>query len=113
MDFQECLLLEKVIPKSLIGYLFYLCIIALLKSLYLCVSVACLSRNLRFFICAICVICGFKLFPCKSFAMGDASKVAFVQLQYDGGNWNPRPNAGKRLMWNLLNAPALRRVLRL
>ncbi|HHT9114670.1 MAG TPA: DUF4159 domain-containing protein [Candidatus Wunengus sp. YC65] len=59
-------------------------------------------RNLRFFICVICVICGFKLFPCKTFAMGDASKVAFVQLQYNGGNWNPRPNAGKRLMWELI-----------
>ena len=61
-----------------------------------------IHRNLRFFICVICVICGFKLFPCKTFAMGDASKVAFVQLQYDGGNWNPRPNAGKRLMWELI-----------
>ena len=61
-----------------------------------------IHRNLRFFICVICVICGFKLFPCKSFAMGDVSKFAFVQLQYNGGNWNPRPNAGKRLMWELI-----------
>src|SRR5574337_446625 len=59
-------------------------------------------RNHRFFICVICVICGFKLFPCKSFAMEEASKFAFVQVQYDGGNWNPRPNAGKRLMWELI-----------
>ncbi len=59
-------------------------------------------KNLRFLICVSCVICGFKFFPCKSFAMGGASKFAFVQLQYDGGNWNPRPNAGKRLMWELI-----------
>ena len=61
-----------------------------------------IRRNLRFFICVICVICGFKGFPCNSFAMGEASKFTFVHLQYDGGNWNPRPNAGKRLMWELI-----------
>ena len=61
-----------------------------------------IRRNLRFFICVICVICGFKLFPCKTFALGDASKFTFAQLNYSGGNWNPRPNAGKRLMWELI-----------
>src|SRR3990167_7858273 len=78
-------------------------IIALFHNL--CTSVSTwfiIHRNFWFFICAICVICGFEFFPSKSFAVGDASKVAFVQLQYDGGNWNPRPNAGKRLMWELI-----------
>ncbi|MCF6156526.1 MAG: DUF4159 domain-containing protein [Candidatus Brocadia sp.] len=78
-----------------IGILFY----NLCSSAPLCFTI---SKNLRFFICVICVICGFNLFPCKSFAMGDASKFAFAQLQYDGGNWNPRPNAGKRLMWEII-----------
>lgn len=71
----------------------------------LCTSVSpwfIIRRNLRLFICVICIIGGFKLFPGKIFAMGDASKFAFVQLQYDGGNWNPRPNAGKRLIWELI-----------
>ena len=78
-------------------------IIALYRNL--CVSVSpwfIIHRNLRFFICVICVICGFKVFPCKSFAMGDASKFTFAQLEYSQGNWNPRPNAGKRLMWELI-----------
>lgn len=61
-----------------------------------------LRRNLRFFACAICLICGFIFFPCKSFAMGEAAKFTFAQLEYSGGNWNPRPNAGKRLMWELI-----------
>lgn len=71
----------------------------------LCISVSpwfIIHRNLRFFICVICVICGFNLFPDKTFAIGDVSKFTFVHLQYDGGNWNPRPNAGKRLMWELI-----------
>jgi len=78
-------------------------IIALYRNL--CVSVSLwfiIHRNLRFFICVICVICGFELFSCKSFAMGETSKFTFAHLQYDGGNWNPRPNAGKRLMWELI-----------
>lgn len=36
------------------------------------------------------------------FAMGDASKFTFVQLEYSNGNWNPRPNTGNRLMWELI-----------
>ena len=59
-------------------------------------------KNLRFFICVICVICGFIFLPYNTFAMGEASKFTFAQLEYSGGNWNPRPNAGKRLMWELI-----------
>ncbi|MEP9410270.1 MAG: DUF4159 domain-containing protein [Candidatus Brocadia sp.] len=61
-----------------------------------------IRRNLRFFICVICAICGFILLPHHIFAMGEASKFTFAQLEYLGGNWNPRPNAGKRLMWELI-----------
>ncbi len=89
-------------------FILFMRIIALYRNL--CASVSLwfiIHRNLRFFICAICVICGFKLFPCKSFAVGDASKFAFVQLQYNGGNWNPRPNAGKRLMWELIKRTSI------
>ena len=61
-----------------------------------------IHRNLRFFICAICAICGSEFLHHNTFAMGDVSKFTFAQLQYDGGNWNPRPNAGKRLMWEVI-----------
>ncbi len=70
-----------------------------------CVSVPLwliIHRNLRFFICVICAICGSMFFTHNIFAMGDVSKFTLAQLQYDGGNWNPRPNAGKRLMWELI-----------
>lgn len=75
--------------------------------MYYCLRVSVLlwpaiRRNLRFFICAICVICGFTFFPCRGFAMGEASKFTFAQLEYSGGNWNPRPRAGNRLMWELI-----------
>ncbi|NUO08531.1 MAG: DUF4159 domain-containing protein [Candidatus Brocadia sp.] len=63
-------------------------------------SIVC--RNPRFFICVICTICGFVFLPHHIFAMGEASKFAFAQLEYSGGNWNPRPNAGKRLMWEII-----------
>ncbi|TVM03890.1 MAG: hypothetical protein CV087_02970 [Candidatus Brocadia sp. WS118] len=61
-----------------------------------------IRRNLRFFICVLCVICGFNFLSHTIFAMGEASKITFAQLEYSGGNWNPRPNAGKRLMWELI-----------
>jgi len=34
--------------------------------------------------------------------MGDASKFTFAQLEYSDGNWDPRPNTGNRLMWELI-----------
>ncbi|MCR4292900.1 MAG: DUF4159 domain-containing protein [Candidatus Kuenenia sp.] len=40
--------------------------------------------------------------PNTLFAMGDASKFTFVQIEYSNGNWNPRPNTGNRLMWELM-----------
>lgn len=53
------------------------------------------------FILAILVVCGFTPFADRIYAMGDATKFTFAQLEYSG-NWNPRPNAGKRLMWELI-----------
>ena len=61
-----------------------------------------IRRNLKFFICVICAICGFTFLSHNVFAMGEASKFTFAQLEYSGGNWNPRPNAGKRLMWEII-----------
>ncbi|MBM4053847.1 MAG: DUF4159 domain-containing protein [Planctomycetes bacterium] len=45
------------------------------------------------------------------FAMGDASKFAFVQLEYSDGNWNPRPNTGNRLMWELIKRTSVEAVI--
>ncbi|MDR4508563.1 MAG: DUF4159 domain-containing protein [Candidatus Brocadiaceae bacterium] len=39
--------------------------------------------------------------------MGDASKFTFAQLEYSDGNWNTRPNAGKRLMWELIKRTSI------
>ena len=64
-----------------------------------------IHKNLRFFIhtiCITCAICGFILSPRIIFAMGESAKFTFTQLEYSGGNWNPRPNAGKRLMWEII-----------
>ncbi len=58
-------------------------------------------RYLRFFICVICAMGGFLFLPHHILAMGEASKFTFAQLEYSGGNWNPRPHVGKRLMWEL------------
>jgi len=63
-------------------------------------SAAC--RRLRFLICVLFIICGFKLLPQDVFAIGETSKFTFAQMEYSGGNWNPRPNASKRLLWELI-----------
>lgn len=55
-----------------------------------------------FLVFAIGVLCNFFCLSPDVFAMGDVSKFTFAQLRYNGGNWNPRPNAGKRLMWELV-----------
>lgn len=34
--------------------------------------------------------------------MGEGSKFVFAQIKYRGGNWEPRPHAGKRLVWELI-----------
>lgn len=34
--------------------------------------------------------------------MGEKSKFVFAQLQYRGGDWNPRPRAGRVLVWELV-----------
>lgn len=36
------------------------------------------------------------------FALGESSKFVFAQLKYRGGDWNPRPDSGKRLIWELI-----------
>lgn len=59
-------------------------------------------RNLTFLAFAIGILCNFLYFSPNVLAMGDVSKFTFAQLRYNGGNWNPRPNAGKRLMWELV-----------
>ena len=59
-------------------------------------------KNFRYFFCVICVICGFFISINNVFTMGETAKFTFAQLEYSGGNWNPRPNAGKRLMWELI-----------
>ncbi len=38
--------------------------------------------------------------PCSG--MGEAAKFVFAQLEYRGGNCNPRPRAGARLVWELV-----------
>lgn len=59
-------------------------------------------RKFRFFICILCIICGFRVLPGDVFGMGETSKFTFAQMEYSGGNWNPRPNASKRLLWELV-----------
>ncbi|MGR3295715.1 MAG: hypothetical protein ACUZ8A_05770, partial [Candidatus Bathyanammoxibius sp.] len=39
--------------------------------------------------------------PSGTFAMGKGSRFVFAQLEYRGGNWNPRPRAGRVLVWEL------------
>lgn len=41
-------------------------------------------KNFRFFICVICAICGFIFSSPHIFAMGEASKFTFAQLEYSG-----------------------------
>lgn len=40
-------------------------------------------------------------------AMGEASKFVFAQLEYRGGNWNPRPRAARRLVWELVKRTSI------
>ena len=39
--------------------------------------------------------------------MGETSKFTFAHLRYDGVNWNPRTNAGKMLMWELIKRTSI------
>jgi hypothetical protein len=43
----------------------------------------------------------------NTFAMGETSKFVFVQMEYSQGNWNTRPNAGKRLMWEVVKRTSI------
>lgn len=54
------------------------------------------------FFTLICIPSFFLFCNCNIYAMVDASKFTFAQLEYSQENWNPRPNAGKRLMWELI-----------
>ncbi|MGR3309153.1 MAG: DUF4159 domain-containing protein [Candidatus Brocadiales bacterium] len=47
------------------------------------------------------------LFPMNAHAMGEGSKFTFAQIVYKGGNWNPRPNSGKRLIWELIKRTSI------
>ncbi|MBN2802977.1 MAG: DUF4159 domain-containing protein [Deltaproteobacteria bacterium] len=38
-------------------------------------------------------------FSKKLYAIGDSSKIDFAQIIYQGGNWQPRPTALRRLAW--------------
>ncbi len=38
----------------------------------------------------------------RAFAMGEGSRFVFAQLEYRGGNWDPRPRAGRVLVWELV-----------
>lgn len=43
-----------------------------------------------------------EAFSASTFAMGEKSRFVFAQLEYRGGNWNPRPRAGRVLVWELV-----------
>ncbi|HLG28968.1 MAG TPA: DUF4159 domain-containing protein [Candidatus Brocadiales bacterium] len=47
------------------------------------------------------------LLPKSAHAVGDGSKFVFAQIVYQGGNWNPRPNSGKRLIWELIKQTSI------
>lgn len=40
-------------------------------------------------------------------AMGESSKFVFAQLEYRGGNWNSRPRAARRLVWELVKRTSI------
>ncbi|MCF6157162.1 MAG: DUF4159 domain-containing protein [wastewater metagenome] len=48
------------------------------------------------------MVCSLCFASYRVFAMGEVSKFTFAQLEYNGGNWNPRPRGGKCLMWELI-----------
>ncbi len=37
----------------------------------------------------------------RAFGLGDRSRFTMAQLTYDGGEWNPRPTALRRLAWEI------------
>lgn len=39
--------------------------------------------------------------------LGEQSKFVVAQLQYRGGNWQPRPTAPKRLMWEVVKRTSI------
>lgn len=53
-----------------------------------------------FIILAVCLQAGIW-FPRPVFALGEASKVVIPQIQYRGGNYNPRPHAAESLLAEL------------
>ncbi|MCH7652022.1 MAG: DUF4159 domain-containing protein, partial [Nitrospinae bacterium] len=48
--------------------------------------------RLNLFILTACLQAGI-LMPGSALALGDASKIAIPQIQYEGGNYQPRPHA--------------------
>ncbi len=63
-------------------------------------------RELLGFMSFLAVLCALYLFSnaftSGVFAMGEKSRFVFAQLEYRGGNWNPRPRAGRVLVWELV-----------
>ncbi len=58
---------------------------------------AILSFTILFF-----AISGIGSFKKEAYAIGESAKFVFAQLKYSGGNWNPRPRSGKRMVWELI-----------
>jgi len=58
-----------------------------------------LARTICFW--AILLLC------CPSIQAGYTDKVTLAQLKYQGGNWNPRNNALKRLAWEMVKRTSM------
>ncbi len=59
--------------------------------------------GLILFVAGLCTLYSFSgAFTSGVFAMGEKSRFVFAQLEYRGGNWNPRPRAGRVLIWELV-----------
>ncbi len=55
---------------------------------------------LRYSLCALFL--SLSAYTPGASAMGEKSRFVFAQLEYRGGNWNPRPRAGRVLVWELV-----------
>ena len=51
-------------------------------------------------------LCALLSCPALAVAMGKASHFVFAQLKYDG-NWDVRPNPGRRLMWEVVKRTSI------
>ena len=60
-----------------------------------------MQANRRHFLKTTGIITAGALLPTRLWAVGTASQINIVQLVYPGGNWRPRPNALRRLAWEV------------